>query len=205
MKKDKRLLSEIAVLGIKAALYVLLCAVFFVLMSINNPQILCISRTAAVSLLTFFMFGVVMVSVYGGFAVGRQKSRPIAISLSLAVMLTDVVTYLQLQIMNVNEANNDHLILFGPDIWLLLIAAALPGRSDNPVCSRGESALFPLPRAAALPAYHRGRGRRERHRAQDRAAAAAIFGATGLGLPRRRAFSRAGRVRHGVLLRRAGG
>lgn len=125
MKKDKRLLSEIAVLGIKAALYVLLCAVFFVLMSINNPQILCISRTAAVSLLTFFMFGVVMVSVYGGFAVGRQKSRPIAISLSLAVMLTDVVTYPQLQIMNVNEANNDHLILFGPDIWLLLIAAAL--------------------------------------------------------------------------------
>lgn len=125
MKKDKRLLSEVAVLGMKAALYLLLCATFFICLSVNNWQILVISRTAAVTLLTFFLFGVVMISVYGGFAVGRQKSRPIAISLSLAVMLTDVVTYLQLQIMNVNEANNDHLVLFGPDIWWLLLTMAL--------------------------------------------------------------------------------
>ena len=125
MKKDKRLLSELAVLALKAVLYLLLCSVFFLHMEKNNPQIMLLSRTAAVSLLMFFAFGLAMLSVYGGFAVGRQKSKPIIISLSLATAMTDAMTYLQLQIMNVNAARNDHLVLFGPDIWMLLRAFIL--------------------------------------------------------------------------------
>ena len=122
MRKDERLLSELAVLAMKALLYLLLCGTFFLHMEKNNPQIMLLSRTAAVSLLMFFAFGLAMLSVYGGFAVGRQKSKPIIISLSLATAMTDAMTYLQLQIMNVNAARNDHLVLFGPDIWLLLRA-----------------------------------------------------------------------------------
>ncbi len=38
----------------------------------------------------------------------------------IAIILTDIATYLQLQIMNVNPANNDRLILFGEDFWLLM-------------------------------------------------------------------------------------
>ena len=122
MRKDERLLSELAVLAMKALLYLLLCGTFFLHMEKNNPQIMLLSRTAAVSLLMFFAFGLAMLSVYGGFAVGRQKSKPIIISLSLATAMTDAMTYLQLQIMNVNAARNDHLVLFGPDIWMLLRA-----------------------------------------------------------------------------------
>lgn len=45
--------------------------------------------------------------------------------MSLAIIATDVITYLQLQIMNVNENNNDHLVLFGEDFPLLLLCMLL--------------------------------------------------------------------------------
>ena len=43
----------------------------------------------------------------------------------ISVVLTDIVTYVQLQIMNVNPYNNPHLILFGEDFLLFLIGLIL--------------------------------------------------------------------------------
>ena len=101
--------------------YGCLFCLFFGLMSIHNWYLLNPSRTLATTLLTFVSMAVVMNAVYGGYAVGKKKSKPVISSMSLAIIATDVITYLQLQIMNVNENNNDHLVLFGEDFPLLLL------------------------------------------------------------------------------------
>ena len=102
-------------------IYCVLAIIFFGLMSINNWQIRHMSRTLATMLLTYMAMSAAMHAVYGGYAVGKKKSKPIISSMSLATLGTDVVTYFQLQIMNVNENMNDYLSLFGRDFpWLIV-------------------------------------------------------------------------------------
>lgn len=109
----------------RACVYGGLLLLFFGLMAIHNSPLLRPSRTLATTLLTFMSMAVVMHLVYGGYAVGQKKSKPVISSMALAALVTDAVTYLQLQIMNVNEHNNAHLRLFGPDFpWLLIGMAA---------------------------------------------------------------------------------
>ncbi len=96
-------------------------AIFFLLMSIENWPLRHLSRTLATTLLTWWSMTAAMHAIYGGYDVGRKKNRPIISGLSLSCVMTDLVTYLQLQIMNTNSNANEHLELFGTDfLWLLL-------------------------------------------------------------------------------------
>lgn len=106
-------------------IYTCLALLFFGLMSVFNRQLLRLSRTLATTLLTYGAMSVAMHAVYGGYAVGKKKNKPIISSMSLATLATDMVTYLQLQIMNVNANNNQSLVLFGKDFPLLLLCMAL--------------------------------------------------------------------------------
>ena len=81
-------------------------ATFFMLFAIDNKEILVISRTAAVTLSTYVIILFLLTCIYGKYDVGVRKSKPIIFSLTLAVVFTDLVTYLQLTIMKTNEANN---------------------------------------------------------------------------------------------------
>ena len=103
-------------------LYGLLYAAFFGIMGLNNWQLWALSRTSGVTVLTFTVLLTVMLSVYGGYDIGKRKSKPVISSLVLAVGMTDIVTYLQLEIMNVNDAKYASLRLFGFDFALLLCA-----------------------------------------------------------------------------------
>ncbi len=106
-------------------LYALLYAAFFGIVGLNNWPLWTLSRTAGVTMLTFTVLLTVMLSVYGGYDIGKRKSKPVISSLIMAVCLTDLVTYVQLQIMNVNAANNSRLVLLGWDFVLLLGAMAV--------------------------------------------------------------------------------
>lgn len=110
---------------ISFALYVCLFALFFGTMGINNWQLRHASRTLATTLLTYCVMAYVMQQVYGGFEVGRKKNKPIISSMVLSTFMVDVVTYLQLQIMNVNDNNNAYLKLFGPDFPYLILCLVL--------------------------------------------------------------------------------
>lgn len=59
-----------------------------------------LSRTMGITLSTFVVVGLLFVSIYGRFDVGRRKSKPIIYSMSLAVIFTDIITYIQLMVMN---------------------------------------------------------------------------------------------------------
>lgn len=105
----------------RLVIYGCLGLLFFGLMSINNWPLRAPSRTLGSTLLTYAAMAAAMHAVYGGYAVGKRKSKPIISSMSMATLATDAVSYLQLQIMNVNENNNTRLVLFGEDLlWLLL-------------------------------------------------------------------------------------
>src|SRR5699024_12795659 len=69
------------------------CVLFF--LSLCSPTSILFSYT------TLFR-SLLLLTVYGSFDVGRRKSKPIIYSLSLAVICTDLITYLQVMIMRAN-------------------------------------------------------------------------------------------------------
>lgn len=103
------------------ALYIILGLIFFLCLSIDNKFLRVVNRTLATTLLTFTAMTIAMHAVYGGFDVGRKKNKPVISALIAGVAVTDLVTYLQLEIMNVNEHNNEHLDLLGTDLLYLLL------------------------------------------------------------------------------------
>ena len=110
----------VSIIGL--VLYIILGVVFFYCMSLNNPYLRYINRTLATMLLTFAAMSIAMHAVYGGFDVGHKKNKPVISALISSIAVTDMITYVQLEIMNVNENYNDHLILFGSDLLYLLLA-----------------------------------------------------------------------------------
>lgn len=85
---------------IKLILYLLLLAIFMIVLSEENPALSRLSRTMGITITTFIIVGVLFLRIYGGYDVGRRKSKPIIYSLVLATLFTDIVVYLQLMIMN---------------------------------------------------------------------------------------------------------
>jgi len=125
MKLKRMQKSELLMLALRVVIYggIFLC--FFGLMAVNNFQMRRPSRTLAITLLTFTAMAIAMNAVYGGYAVGKKKSKPVISSMSLSVIITDLVTYLEFQIMNVNSANHQKLELFNEDFGLLLVCIVI--------------------------------------------------------------------------------
>ena len=113
--------TDILIGAMSVTLYIILGFAFFFCLSINNIFLRYINRTLATTLLTFSAMAIAMHAVYGGFDVGRKKSKPVISAMISGIAVTDVVTYVQLEIMNVNENYNSHLILFGSDLFCLLL------------------------------------------------------------------------------------
>ena len=106
---------------LKVLLVFILFATFFVFFGIENEWLLRLSRTAAVTMLTFVVLGSALMSIYGGYSVGVTKSKPIIYSMTLSTVFTDIVTHLQLCIMNTNAANNQKFQYEHPLLLLLVM------------------------------------------------------------------------------------
>ncbi|MCL1855125.1 MAG: sugar transferase [Clostridia bacterium] len=119
MHNKRFFLTQLMLLSFQILLYGALFLCFFASLSRTNPQIVNFSRTAATTMATFPIIMLLLRMVYGGYDVGTKKPRSVFASYFMSTLLADLVTYLQLQIMNVNPANNDRLILGGEDLWLL--------------------------------------------------------------------------------------
>jgi len=102
MKKHLHKFETTMWLLIKALLYFLLLFLFVKGMGHVSVGMTRLSRTLGVTMTTFIIVGNMFLSVYGKYDVGRRKSKPIIYSLVLAILCTDVITYLQLMIMRTN-------------------------------------------------------------------------------------------------------
>lgn len=96
----KKSISNIIVYVLKMLMYIGLLLTFLIIFGMDNQAVLKPSRTMATTTLTFMIVGLLMVAIYGKYDVGRRKSKPIIYSLALAAILTDIITYAQLMIMN---------------------------------------------------------------------------------------------------------
>lgn len=80
-----------------------------------------LSRTSGITMLTFVLVGIIMLIVYGDYDIGKRKSKPIIYSVGLATIITDLVTWIYLCIMNTNPDNNKSFILEDPDTLLIVM------------------------------------------------------------------------------------
>lgn len=94
------------IFAIEFIMYAACFATFFVLFSIDNPEIMSLSRTAAVTMSTYGIILVLLTGTYGRYDLGMRSSRQICFSLVLSQIFTDLATYFELTIMKTNEANN---------------------------------------------------------------------------------------------------
>ncbi|MEF9878719.1 MAG: sugar transferase [Clostridia bacterium] len=128
MRNKRFYTTQLMKLSFQILLYVFLFVAFFVTLSITNTAILNLSRTAATTMATFALVMMILTAVYGGYDIDFKKTRSVFASISLATLFTDAITYVQLQIMNVNPGNpeaNPYLMLWGEDFMLLLCAMAI--------------------------------------------------------------------------------
>lgn len=106
---------------LKLLLFVSLFAIFFLTFGSQYAWLLRLSRTAAITMLTFVVLGTAMMSIYGGYKIGVEKSKPIIHSLTLSAFMTDFITHLQLCIMNTNAANNQTFKYENVELLLLVM------------------------------------------------------------------------------------
>ncbi len=110
------------VFAVRIFLEVLLLAVFLLILSKHNPWLLRISRTAAVTGLTYISMKLLLSRIYGIFDIGVRKSRPIVLSLTVCSVITDILAFVMLVIMNINETTGNKLYpYFGWDILRLIV------------------------------------------------------------------------------------
>lgn len=99
-KKKLRRFETILWMFIKIILYLAIMTIYIALMGIENIALRQLSRTFGITLTTYAIVGLLFLSIYGKYDIGRRKSKPIIFSLALAVLFTDIISYLQLMIMN---------------------------------------------------------------------------------------------------------
>lgn len=151
VRQLKRHQASIAVGCMGAVTYLSLFIVFYGLMYLHNWQLRYVNRTVAITLMTWMLMTGVMRSVYGGYDIGRKKNKPVISALSLGVIVTDIITYVMLQIMNVNSNNNHQLMLFGVDFPFLLLAMVIQIALIVLMVATGNRVFFALtPPAKAL-------------------------------------------------------
>src|SRR5690554_4711998 len=92
--------KDLIILSFKSLIYLILVYVFFVLLAIDNIGLNNLSRTLAVTLLTYVLVLFLMTLIYGNFEIGTLKSKSIIYKTFLSILFTNLATYLMLIIMN---------------------------------------------------------------------------------------------------------
>ena len=92
--------------ALKFVMYAASFATFFLLFSIDNREIIVLSRTAAVTMSTYAIILILLSGTYGSYDIGKKKDKDILLSLTISGIITDLITYFELTIMKTNEANN---------------------------------------------------------------------------------------------------
>ncbi len=100
MENVKKSFANFMIYVLKITMYLSLLASFIAVFARENIGLTRPSRTLGTTILTYAVVGLLMVAIYGKYDIGRRKNKPIIYSLGLAVVLTDIITYLELMIMS---------------------------------------------------------------------------------------------------------
>lgn len=114
-RRPKRLF----VMVMRLLVWALSLAAFFLIMSLGNPFLLVLNRTSVIVALTYTILYLLMLNVYGGFDIGTRKSPPIAFSMALVMLFSDLTAHLFLCIMDFTLINKGHFVYEFPHLLLL--------------------------------------------------------------------------------------
>lgn len=110
---------------VKILLYGTLLGAFVWVMGYESRGLTRISRTMGIITTTFGVLELMFIKTYGGYDIGRRKSKPIVFSMFLATIFTDIIVYLQLMIMLTNGSSAREFRLHNPQLVLLVMAIQL--------------------------------------------------------------------------------
>ena len=114
---------ESTILFIMKLLLFCACAgVFFLIFGSKFYFMLIPTRTSFITLGVFTLVYMMMSIIYGGFDIGKRKSKPIIYSFVLSVFFTDIAAHFFMCIMNITVVHNGKFVY---DYPLLLILAYL--------------------------------------------------------------------------------
>ncbi len=123
MQKHMKKFESTFWLLVKTILYISMLLIFIRVFGMSNIGLSRLSRTYGITISTFTVVGVLFMTIYGRYDVGRRKSKPIIHSLVLAVVCTDVITYVQTMIMRINTTKVQDFRLV--DLELLVITIGI--------------------------------------------------------------------------------
>ena len=125
MKKQKTLqrFSHSLLALTRAAAFLAAALPYFLIMGQRYFPLLNLSRTLAVTALAFLMAYIFMGRVYGGFDIGKRKSKPIIYSQVAALLFTDLIAQLFLSIMLSNETSDNRFRV--ANLWFMLLSYAV--------------------------------------------------------------------------------
>lgn len=106
MKRLCKKFENSIIFFIQAILYLAVILTFYGLMGIKNAHMLVLSRTSVIIAFTWVVLTLLLNNIYGGFDIVNKRTKQIELSLFITTILTDVVAYLMLNIMNRNDDNN---------------------------------------------------------------------------------------------------
>ena len=120
MQKGKKnyLILSIITKGI----FIVLMVTFWMLMALDNPQVIRLSRTSIVMFVTYIISAFASRYVFGGFDIGKRKVRDITNSLLLSQFMTYFVTYMMLMFMNTNSYSDNVFRFSAKKLMLACIA-----------------------------------------------------------------------------------
>lgn len=104
----------------KLLMFFLCAAVFFLIYGQKYYFLLIPTRTSFVTLGVFAIVYMTMNIIYGGFDIGKRKSKPIIYSLVLAVLFTDIAAHFFMCVMNVTVVHSGKFVYEYPLLLLLV-------------------------------------------------------------------------------------
>ena len=104
---------------LKLLIFFLSAAAYVLIYGIKFPFLLTPTRTSIVTLGVFTIVYFLMNRIYGGFDIGKRKSKPIIYSLILSLFFTDIISHLFMCVMNVTVVNSGKFVYEYP---LLLVS-----------------------------------------------------------------------------------
>lgn len=102
----------------KLVMFGLCWLTFFGLFGVRHFYLLNFSRTSGITWITFVVVYILMSRVYGGYDIGKRKSKPIIFALVLTVFVTDLITHLFLCIMNTTVVHGGRFVYEQPVLLL---------------------------------------------------------------------------------------
>lgn len=133
MRNYRKWISGIAVFALNIIMILSLLLCFILFLAPHNAHLLRFSRIFAITVITYPVMYAAFARMFGGYDIGVERMRTIIFSLSLRVLLTNAITYVEYLIMSYHSVLRNTLspqpgeipsLIYAFGVQLLIITAA---------------------------------------------------------------------------------